>query len=106
MNRTLRICTIVWFAGYGLVFLWYQLAFQPASYPGWVWPAVVGYIWLAPPIGAIPDVIAAIERFRKQTRVSEQWRSDHCAHCNYDLSGITRDVCPECGNEVGEGGQA
>lgn len=106
MNRTLRICTIAWFVAYSLVFVWFQFAFQPASYPGWVWTATLTYLYVAPFIGAFPGFLNAIAHSRHRARVAAQWRSNDCADCGYNLRGIKRDVCPECGNNVSEVGSA
>lgn len=33
-------------------------------------------------------------------RRSQQEQRGRCRQCNYDLRGITADVCPECGNRM------
>jgi hypothetical protein len=54
--------------------------------------------WLAFLVSAIPTITFAVLLRRARGRL----RSGHCPSCNYNLTGNTSGICPECGTPIAD----
>jgi len=62
----------------------------------WASASVAVPFWLVAFCGALLPAAWLLGKLRQTRRAAR----NHCERCNYDLTGNTSDVCPECGTAV------
>ena len=61
-----------------------------------------GYVWWAVGACVLAVVYGRMMSAKLVHRIrTEAWRSRRCFRCNYDLTGLSSDRCPECGEPTG-----
>lgn len=68
----------------------------------WVFLQVIVSFWLAAVVSflttSLPFVVSSVMLIRISMRIDRRAPpTGHCVNCGYDLAGLERRICPECG---------
>ncbi|MCB9838416.1 MAG: hypothetical protein H6813_03675 [Phycisphaeraceae bacterium] len=102
MKRLLRN----WALALGIVFCFASTLFALLGTPYFINNGAPVLGWLDPIIGGamvallVTPLMFVLSAIKTQTTVGARFDDSRCPHCDYDLTGLASDRCPECGSPL------